>query len=240
MHVTKNIITFLLARKKRLRYTTYTYAEVSIVYENWEVYEKLEVFVNDKKFSVWVNGYRDCFHFLVIYFDHPYLNSIKRGIRQSGINNILTFRTKIKNNLNYLFMETLILEPTENTPFVKVEWSGNIVIEGRCYPENAMYFFKPVMNYIAILEGSINIDINLDYINTSSSKLLHLLLLSLDEREKDIKSVIINWYYKDYDECILEQAQIYREFFESERMIFNLFSFDESFKGISSVKSFID
>jgi hypothetical protein len=87
-----------------------------------------------------------------------------------------------------------------------------MVIRGRSIPEDVMKFYHPLFEWAEKLEAdSLAIEINLDYINSASSKKL-LNLLKLFDANSSIKELTIHWYYEKGDEDALENGQIFEEY----------------------------
>ena len=111
-------------------------------------------------------------------------------------------------------MKSIDIEGTDTIPRVKFDPKhGKLEIRGRSVPENSREFYKPLLD--SLDQYAVNpcvltqIDIQLDYFNTTSSKCL----LDLFRRIKDIHSrgnqVIVNWYCRHDDEDILEAGEDY-------------------------------
>lgn len=108
-------------------------------------------------------------------------------------------------------MDNIILEPTTSTPAVHFTTDGRLLIEGRSLPENVNKFYNPLIEWVKTLEVEvIKMDLNLEYVNSASSKKLLELLRSID-RNDDIKQFIINWHYESDDEDALESGQIFED-----------------------------
>jgi hypothetical protein len=108
-------------------------------------------------------------------------------------------------------MDNLILEPTNSTPLVKFTTDGRLLIEGRSLPENVTRFYAPLIEWAALIRIEvIRLDINLEYLNSASSKKLLELLKVLDANNH-IQQLIINWHYESDDEDALESGQIFEE-----------------------------
>ncbi len=106
-------------------------------------------------------------------------------------------------------MGNLELKETVNTPYVFCEERGNVVIEGRSFPENPFEFFEPIIDWIKKYDGKyFNMHIKLEYFNTSTCK--HLLaLLQIISRKINGDALSVNWYYEEEDEDALEIGQHY-------------------------------
>ena len=104
-------------------------------------------------------------------------------------------------------MEALIIEKTKATPWVKLYPYGELFIEGRSLPEDPERFYVPVLEWIRNYKGSkLTIDIKLEYMNSSSSKQMFVLLLCI-ENNAHLREALINWHYDVDDEDTLEAGQ---------------------------------
>lgn len=104
-------------------------------------------------------------------------------------------------------MKKLILQRTNNTPEVNLNhFSGVFVLEGRSIPENPGDFYDPIQEWlIEYFEnpGARTIfEVNLDYVNSGSSKYLLSLFRVFKKKHLEGVAVEINWYYEEDDEAI--------------------------------------
>ncbi len=108
-------------------------------------------------------------------------------------------------------MNPIRIEPTDQSPRVIFNAEGPLLLEGRSLPEDVKKFYDPLITFCKNLKANqISIDINLDYFNTASSKVLLELLIALDMND-DINSIQVNWHYEEGDEDSVEMAEIYEE-----------------------------
>jgi uncharacterized Fe-S radical SAM superfamily protein PflX len=108
-------------------------------------------------------------------------------------------------------MKEIIIEKTVSTPAIEFYDDGRMLIEGRSLPEDVNIFYKPLIEWVAALKTEqVKIDINLEYINSASTKKLLEMLKSIDANNC-IKSFIINWHYEEGDDDNLETGQIFEE-----------------------------
>jgi hypothetical protein len=110
-------------------------------------------------------------------------------------------------------MKELRISPTRNSPEVILNPEGIIKIRGRSIHENVIDFFKPVENwvseYIKIPADVTCVDINLEYFNSASAKVFVHLFQKITYVQLKHKKFIINWYYEDGDEDILERGEYF-------------------------------
>ncbi len=108
-------------------------------------------------------------------------------------------------------MNNLIIEPTSSTPAIRFREDGRLLIEGRSLPENVMKFYTPLIEWASKTATQVvKLDINLEYLNSASSKKL-LELLKVFDANNNITTLIINWHYEMDDEDCLESGQIFEE-----------------------------
>jgi hypothetical protein len=108
-------------------------------------------------------------------------------------------------------MQDLIIPGTDSLPTVSFKTEGELKISGRALPEDAAKFFSPLLSWIiAFTYPEFNIEINLDYFNTSVSKQL-LDLFKIIDNKKDVQTVNVKWMYEEGDDEMLESGEIYQE-----------------------------
>ncbi len=114
-------------------------------------------------------------------------------------------------------MKTLSLEGSPKTPTIEMNSeTGVIEIEGRSIPENSIDFYKPVVEwldeYANSPTGDTKVNIKLEYFNTSSSKCILDVFKKLENvfKKSGEKGVVINWYYEEDDEDMLEAGEDYQ------------------------------
>ncbi len=112
-------------------------------------------------------------------------------------------------------MENLVIEGTPKTPTIKFQpEEGKLLIQGRSIPENSIEFYKPLVDSLESYAGNpkdtTNVDIVLEYFNTSSSKCILDVFKKLEKINADKTGVIINWHYEEDDEDMLEAGEDYQ------------------------------
>jgi hypothetical protein len=111
-------------------------------------------------------------------------------------------------------MEPLIIEGTPKTPSIKFDGdTGVIEIKGRSIPENSIEFYKPLVDWLEEYAKNpgkqTKVNMHLEYFNTSSSKCILDVFKKLEAIHKNKNEVIINWYYEEDDEDMLEAGEDY-------------------------------
>jgi hypothetical protein len=112
-------------------------------------------------------------------------------------------------------MEPIVIEGTQKTPTINFDAEkSTIEIKGRSIPENSIDFYKPLIEWLeeyAKEAGNKTIvNVQLEYFNTSSSKCILDVFKKLEAINKMPKNeVVINWYYEEDDEDMLEAGEDY-------------------------------
>ena len=113
-------------------------------------------------------------------------------------------------------MDSINIEGTPKTPTISFDANtGVIEIKGRSIPENSIEFYKPLVDwldkFVDVAQGTVNVNIQLEYFNTSSSKCILDVFKKLENlQNKNRAEVVINWYYEEDDEDMLEAGEDYQ------------------------------
>ena len=111
-------------------------------------------------------------------------------------------------------MELINIEGTPKTPTVNMNPETGVVgIKGRSIPENSIEFYKPIVDWLEEYgktpQPKTVLNVQLEYFNTSSSKCILDVFKKFEVIKKDNNEVIINWYYEEDDEDMLEAGEDY-------------------------------
>ena len=91
-----------------------------------------------------------------------------------------------------------------NTPSVDFSPEGVMVIEGRSIMDDPYTFYNPLIERIYSCSSKyFTLEMRLEYINTSSNKLL-LNLLNAVKKHFITTNILIKWYYESDDEDMLD------------------------------------
>ena len=112
-------------------------------------------------------------------------------------------------------MEKINIESTPKTPSINFDFEkGFLEIKGRSIPENSIEFYKPIVEslekYGSKPQGVTTVNIQLEYFNTSSSKCILDVFKKLESIHKNGNQLVINWYYEQDDEDMLEAGEDYQ------------------------------
>jgi len=111
-------------------------------------------------------------------------------------------------------------EKSTSTPYILIDEGKNYMkFEGRSFHENVVEFYKDVNSWLdTYLEkdfGSFTFDFEMNYFNSSTSKLLHNMLTKMDARASDKKKVIVNWITTEDNDIIIECGEDFQEDFDN-------------------------
>jgi len=111
-------------------------------------------------------------------------------------------------------------ERTTSTPYILIdEEKGYMRFEGRSFHENVAEFYRDVNSWLdTYLEtdfGIFTFDFEMNYFNSSTSKLLHNMLTKMDEHASDKNKVIVNWITTENNEIIIECGEDFQEDFSN-------------------------
>tara|TARA_R100000027_G_scaffold67028_3_gene64315 strand:+ start:35766 stop:36140 length:375 start_codon:yes stop_codon:yes gene_type:complete len=122
--------------------------------------------------------------------------------------------------------KSFLIEPTDCTPRVVLNAdSKSLLIEGESFPENVRDFYEPVVAKVEeYLRSSDSLEVQFDlrYFNTSSSKTILDLLEMLESHFDEGKSVRVVWLYKEGIEVMQENGE---DFADDLRIPFELKSY---------------
>ena len=108
-------------------------------------------------------------------------------------------------------MENLHIKATKYTPEIYLNAKTNVFdIAGKSYPENTFEFYKPVIQWVEsffenVTNEKILVNLDLEYLNSSSLKAYFDLFDILEIAHNDGKSIEVKWIY-DEDNDIAEET----------------------------------
>lgn len=119
-----------------------------------------------------------------------------------------------------MIMTDIRLPATQSTPSVVATVApdthdGSLEMRGDSYPENSFEFFRPVFQWVETLlslpNATLNMELHLLYLNTSSVKAMMDVFDLLEEAFEEGKKVSVSWYYDNDNERIAELAEEFKE-----------------------------
>jgi hypothetical protein len=126
-------------------------------------------------------------------------------------------------------MERIFLEPTRVTPLINFDPNEGILeLKGRSSPENSILFYQRLIDALdSFIESDhehLVANFAFEYFNTSSSKCLFDVFKRLAKLQDDGKNLIINWFYEEDDEDMMEAGEDYCDLLDLE---FNFVEIEE-------------
>ena len=114
---------------------------------------------------------------------------------------------------------------TTSTPYVLVEEEKDYMkMEGRCFHENIVAYFKEINDwldkYLKTDFVKFTFDNEINYFNSSTTKLIYNMLLKMDQIVSDKNKIIVNWITTEDNEIMIECGEDFQE--EMKRLEFNL------------------
>lgn len=112
-------------------------------------------------------------------------------------------------------MQNLFIEKTSNTPLVNFDYDqGLLRLEGRSIPEDPGDFYEKLFDWVEKYfknpKTVTRVDLELEYVNSGSSKYILGLLKIIKQRHCEGSECIINWYYEEDDEALQELGEHYK------------------------------
>lgn len=112
-------------------------------------------------------------------------------------------------------MENLTIAPTTKSPEVHFNTNGELLIAGKSIPEDSNNYYKPLFswleNYSKTSPTTLNLTLKLEYMNTSSVRIILKFLQNIVAMSKQNVAVKIKWLYDFDDDDICEQGEIIQE-----------------------------
>jgi hypothetical protein len=120
---------------------------------------------------------------------------------------------------------------TPSSPYINLDpETMSFEIKGESYPENCWAFYNPMFDWLKKFFDTANgdrveIDMEIIYFNSSSSKTFMDLFEMLDEQAVRGRNIVVNWRYHEENESAMECGEEFME--DVERIKFNLVEFTD-------------
>jgi len=110
----------------------------------------------------------------------------------------------------------LYIKETEITPLIEFDSTENIFrIVGKSLPEDVKNFYSPVIHWLDEYSKEPNpethLTIDFEYFNTSSSKMILIILNKIKEIHRGGKNVIVTWIFPQFDAEIEDAGEEFAE-----------------------------
>lgn len=104
------------------------------------------------------------------------------------------------------------------TPVIDFKTNGIFEMSGKSYPHDSIDYYKPIVNWLEKYSNEpdklTTFNINIEYLNTGSTKVMSDIFRILKDLHFSKKSnVVINWFYDEDDEEILKSGQLFKDIF---------------------------
>jgi hypothetical protein len=110
-----------------------------------------------------------------------------------------------------MLVQEIRILPTKNAPEIILNPDGMIKIRGRSRIEDTNEFFKQIEvwidEYICDPADITCVDFHLEYLSSNNQKFYITLINKIKPIKLKNKKYIINWYYDEGDEDILEKGE---------------------------------
>ncbi|CCH50161.1 DUF1987 domain-containing protein [Pseudodesulfovibrio piezophilus] len=128
-------------------------------------------------------------------------------------------------------MTRFSVQATSSSPHIEFDpETMSFEIKGESYPENCWAFYGPMFDWLETFFSGINgdrVEINMEilYFNSSSSKTFMDFFDMLDDQAEQGNNIVVNWRYHEENESAMECGE---EFMEDVSCIkFNLVEFND-------------
>ena len=113
-------------------------------------------------------------------------------------------------------MENFIIAQTKYTPQIELSFKDRFLrITGDSYPENAMEVYQPLITrletYFANPAQELQIELNFDFVSTSSKKMLTDIIGILQAYHESGHTIRLTWFFPDGDLDWQEQCEMFLE-----------------------------
>jgi hypothetical protein len=108
------------------------------------------------------------------------------------------------------------ISESQRTPKLHLDSKKGIIkLAGRSMPENSKSFYTPILEWIdKYMEApcdSTRVIFDLEYFNSSSSKMILQIIHRLADLKRKEKNVSVDWYYLEDDEDMFDSGKTFEE-----------------------------
>ena len=113
----------------------------------------------------------------------------------------------------------MFIKAGDRTPEVKIDsQAGQVIFSGESYPENAINFYKPIIETLESLcqsGTSLSLRFELIYINSSSLGMLRNMMIAIERYAQQGLSATVSWQAYEDDDGMREMGEDLRELYPS-------------------------
>lgn len=107
-------------------------------------------------------------------------------------------------------------EKATSTPYVLIdEEKSYMKMEGKCFHEKTAEFFKEITDwldeYLETNFGTFTFDNEINYFNSSTTKLLLNMMLKMDDHSTPKNKIIVNWITTKKNDIMIECFEDFQE-----------------------------
>jgi hypothetical protein len=117
-------------------------------------------------------------------------------------------------------MDRLEFQPTQKTPYVLLDPAGVVKFKGRSIPEDVSLFYEDILDWVIAYASSpaaeSSVDIEMEYLNSGTSKYMLRILKKLKEVASEGFGLKIRWVYEEGDDDIQERGEYYASILDLE------------------------
>ena len=131
-------------------------------------------------------------------------------------------------------MDNLHIEGDLKNPTLNFDYdAGTISIKGRSWPEHAVNVYQPAFDWLEDYKKSpqakTTFKVELEYFNTSSSKVVLQIMQKAAEMHKSGMDVKVEWYYENDDFDLKEEGETFAEMVDVPVEMVGIEEFDFTF-----------
>lgn len=108
-------------------------------------------------------------------------------------------------------MEDLFIKATHQTPEIHLKTNGAFFIKGISTPDLVKKHYQPMFDWLTNFKNNLPSEVNLileiDYLNTSSSIVFIDLITFINSFKSNTCAVTITWHYEEGDDDMLELGE---------------------------------
>ncbi len=109
-----------------------------------------------------------------------------------------------------------VIAATDDTPSVIMDARNYIIrIEGPSFPEDAVDFYAPIVEWVKRLgnefEDELVCDFDFTILSSASNKMVFEILIKLEKLHLLGRKVKVNWFYESFDEDMFDEGKGFKE-----------------------------